>query len=330
MNNVSGAGKGSAPSKGAVPSKGSGANKGAAPSKASGAKKGAGASKRTSPKKGLVFELPEVETVRHDLERELIGKKVKAAEAASMKCLSRYRNRRSFTEQLEKAKIVGVERAGLHIVIGLDSGLKLVAGLGSTGSLRRNANKNPVLPGTELIISFTQHGQLRFVDRGPTGDLFVVPEDSLEAELPEIARYGFDPVTEPMPWTEFGRRVLARSVKLKRLLIDDTFVTGLRDVYADEILFEAGLRYDRMSNTLTSQEIRRLHRALVGTVHDAIKYRGTSLPEREFCDPFGETGAYAAHLQVWGRHGELSMRSRTPIKRVKFAGSWTYYCDTQV
>ena len=280
--------------------------------------------------KGLVYELPEVETVRHDLERELIGKKVKGAEAASMKCLSRYRNRRSFTDQLEKAKITGVERVGLRIVIGLDSGLKLVAWLGSTGSLRRNANKNPVLPGTELVISFTQHGQLRFVDRGPTGDLFAVPEDALETVLPEIAGYGFDPVTEPMPWTDFGRRLLARSVKLKKLLTDDTFVVGIRDVYADEILFEAGLRHDRMSDALTSQEIRRLHRALVGTIHDAIKYRGASLPEREFWDPFGETGGYGPHLQVWGRTGELSMRSRTPIKRVKFGGTWTYYCDTQV
>ena len=308
----------------------SGPSKGAGPGKGSGPKKASGPGKGSGPKKGLVYELPEVETVRHHLERELIGKKVKGAEAASMKCLSRYRNRRSFTEQLEKAKITGVERLGLHIVIGLDSGLKVVAWLGSTGSLRRNANKNPVLPGTELVISFTQHGQLRFVDQGPTGDLFVVPEESLEAELPEVAGYGFDPVTEPMPWTDFGRRLLARSVKLKRLLTDDAFVTGIRDIYADEILFEAGLRHDRVSDTLTSQEIRRLHRALVGTVHDAIKYRGTSLPEREFCDPFGEIGAYAAHLQVWGRHGELSMRSRTPIKRVKFAGSWTYYCDTQV
>lgn len=281
---------------------------------------------------GPVFELPEVETVRHDLERDLIGKRmrVKSAEAASMKCLSRYRNRRSFTDQLEKAKIESIERVGLHIVIGLDTGLKMVVWLGSTGSLRRNANKDPVLPGTELVISFTKYGQLRFIDRGPSGDLFMVTGDSLEAEIPKIAKYGFDPVSQPLSWTDFARRLLARSMPLKKLITDDTFVVGIRNIYADEILFEAGLRHDRVSDTLSSQEIRRLHRSLVGTVHDAIKYRGASLPEREFCDPFGESGGYAAHLQVWGRHGELSSRSRLPIKRVKFAGAWTYYCDTQV
>ena len=329
-------------------------------------------SKGPGAKRGLVYELPEVETVRHDLERDLIGKRVKTVEAVSMKCLSRYQSSETLTEppekvsealteppekkpeeasealteppekesekasealteQLAKAKISSVKRVGLHLLIGLDSGSQIVVSLGSTGSLRRNAAKNPVLPGTEVVISFTQHGhQLRYVDPEGTGDLFVAAEDSLEAELPEIAKYGFDPMSEPISWTDFGRRLLARSVKLKRLLTDDTFVTGIRNIYADEILFEAGLRYDRISNTLSSQEIRRLHRSLVGTIHDAIKYRGASLPERQFCDPFGETGNYAGHLQVWGRHGALSSRSRAPIKRVRFGRTWTYYCDTQV
>ena len=69
-----------------------------------------------------------------------------------------------------------------------------------------------------------------------------------------------------------GRMLLQRSDKLKALLTDDTFVVGVGDIYADEILFEAGLRYDRVCNTLSTQEIRRLHRSLVGTMHDAVKY----------------------------------------------------------
>lgn len=85
-----------------------------------------------------------------------------------------------------------------------------------------------------------------------------------------------------------------------------------------------------MSDSLTSQEIRRLHRALVGTLHDAIKFRGTSLPDRVFVDPHGTPGEYANHLMVWGKEGELSPRSRLPIQRVKFRGTWTYFCQTQV
>lgn len=278
----------------------------------------------------LDYELPEVETVRRDLEREIIGRKVKMAEAASMKCLRRYHNRKSFTSRLEGAKISDVRRVGLYVVIELSTESLLVLSLGSSGSPRRNANKHPRVDGTEVVISFTQYGQLRFVDPQGSGQMFLVPGDALETELPEITSYGLDPVATPVSWTHMGRLLLQRKSKLKALLTDDTFVVGIGNIYADEILFEAGLRYDRICNTLSTQEIRRLHRSLVGTMHDAMKYRGTSVPDRPFTDPFGQPGGFASHLKVWGRQGQLSERSRAPIKRAKFRGIWTYYCDTQV
>jgi len=124
--------------------------------------------------------------------------------------------------------------------------------------------------------------------------------------------------------------LMQRQTKLKTLITDDAFLVGIGDMYADEILFGAGLRFDRLSNTLSTQEVRRLYRALVETLHEAIKYRGTTLENGAYRDAFGEPGVYAEHLQVYGRAGDLSPRSRTPIQRVKFGGSWTYYCDTQV
>ena len=285
---------------------------------------------RSRAARNLHFELPEIETIRRDLEREIIGRKVKTAEATSMKCLRRYHTRKAFTSQLEGAKITDVRRVGLYLVVELNTESLLVLSLGSSGSPRRNANKHPKVAGTEVVISFTQYGQLRFVDTEGTGQLFVVPGEDLSAALPEIAGYGLDPVATPMSWTNMGRLLLQKSTKLKTLLTDETFVVGIGDIYADEILFEAGLRFDRIANSLSTQEIRRLHRSLVGTMHDAMKYRGTSVPDRPFVDPFGQPGSYAGHLKVWGRQGDLSERSRAPIKRTKFRGTWTYYCDTQV
>ncbi|MDW3219148.1 MAG: DNA-formamidopyrimidine glycosylase family protein [Acidimicrobiales bacterium] len=277
-----------------------------------------------------MFEIPEVETVKRDLDRDLVGKKVKEAEAMSMKTLGRYKNRKAFTSQLEGMKILGVERKGLYITIVLDGDSTLVVDLGSTGSLRRNANKDAVESDTEIVITFTQHGQLRLLDSGNSAQAFVVDTDALADELPELDGYGLDPVDEPVSWTAFGRSLLQHQTKLKTLLTDSSFVVGIDDIYADEILYHAGLRHDRLSDSLSSQEIRRLHRAVVGTLHDAIKYRGTSVESRPFIDPFGQPGEYAEHLEVWGKHGQLSGRSRLPIQRVKFGGSWTYYCDTQV
>ena len=278
----------------------------------------------------MMFELPEVETVRRELDRDLVGKKVKTVEAASMKVLGRYKNRKAFTAQLDDMKITGVSRRGLYILIVLDGESTLVVDLGSSGSLRRNANKDKVEDDTEIVITFTQHGQLRLIDPDGTAEMFVVDTEALEDEIPALDDHGLDPVDEPVSWTAFGRSLLQRKVKLKTVLMDDSFVVGIGNLYADEILYEAGLRYDRMSDSLSSQEIRRLHRALVGTLHDAIKYRGTSLPDRPFVDPFGVAGDYSEHLAVYGKHGDLSSRSRLPIQRVKFGGAWTYYCDTQV
>lgn len=277
-----------------------------------------------------MFELPEVETVRRELDRDLVGKKVKTAEAMSMKVLGRYKNRKAFTAQLDDMKILGVERRGLFLAIVLDGDSTLVVDLGSSGSLRRNANKDAVEPDTEVVITFTQHGQLRLIDPEGTAQMFIVDTDAIADEIPALDELGLDPVDEPISWTEFGRALLQRQVKLKTLLTNDSFVVGIGNIYADEILFEAGLRYDRLSNSLSSQEIRRLHRALVGTLHDAIKYRGTSVAARPFVDPFGVPGDFGDHLNVWGRHGELSSRSRLPIQRVKFGGVWTYFCETQV
>ena len=101
-------------------------------------------------------------------------------------------------------------------------------------------------------------------------------------------------------------------------------------MYADEILFSAGLRYDRTVRTLSGQEIRRLHRSLVNTLFDAMKYGGTSVPSRPFLNPAGNEGAYEKHLKVWGRHDQLSERSGVPIRRTMYRGVWTYYCDTQI
>jgi len=279
-----------------------------------------------------MYELPEVETVRRDLDRDLVGKKVKGADATSMKVLGRYKNRKTFTSQLEGMKIMSVERRGLYIAIVLDGDSTLVVDLGSTGSLRRHANKDALEDNTEIVITFTQHGQLRLLDRDAKGtaSIFVVDTDALADDLPELESYGLDPVEEPVSWTAFGRTLLQTRTKLKTLITDFSFVVGIGDIYADEILYHAGLRHDRLSDSLTSQEIRRLHRSLVGTLHDAIKYRGTHVDARPFIDPFGQPGEFADHLEVWGKQGDLSGRSRLPIQRVKFAGSWTYYCDTQV
>ena len=125
--------------------------------------------------------------------------------------------------------------------------------------------------------------------------------------------------------------VLRRDGRLKSVLMDPTFLVGIGPIYSDEILFHAGLRYDRVPSSLSAQEIRRLYRAVVETVHEAVKYGGTSLGPDGWVGLSGEPGEYQQYITVYKRDGEMSPRARGPIVKARFGSGYTYYCEqTQV
>jgi formamidopyrimidine-DNA glycosylase len=168
--------------------------------------------------------------------------------------------------------------------------------------------------------------QLRFVDPRTFGEMFVSAAGDLEQAVPELAHLGFDPVDEQLTWTDFARLLIDRRTKLKPLLLDQQFVAGIGNMYADEILFTAGLRYDRNSAALTPQEIRRLYRAIVETLQEAIKHRGSSLADEQYRDLFGDVGEYQRLHNVYDREGDACRRCRSVITRVKANGRSTFFC----
>ena len=114
---------------------------------------------------------------------------------------------------------------------------------------------------------------------------------------------------------------------MKQLLMDQKFISGLGNIYSDEVLFAAGLRYDRSSDSLSSQEVRRLYRAMVETLQDAIKHRGSSLADEQYRDLFGEVGDFQNQHKVYDREGEPCRRCRSPIVRIKQGGRSTFVCE---
>ena len=275
----------------------------------------------------MIF-LPEAEIVRRELDRDVVGKKIKDVDVAVAKVVKRSGNRTTITNALTGLKLTGLERLGTHLVFDLESDQRLVMALSPTTSVRRNANKDKEEPDTVVTITFTQTGQLRLIDPKNAVEMFLVPADEpLEDTVPEIAEMGMDPLARPMAWTDFAREILQLDGKLKTVLCDDSIIVGIGDIYSDEILFEASLRYDRTGTSLNMQEVRRFFRSVVTVLNDAVKYRGTTIDSSPFVDPAGNPGSFQDHLQVYGKHGELSPRSRQPLVRSKFAGRWTYYCD---
>jgi formamidopyrimidine-DNA glycosylase len=274
-----------------------------------------------------VPELPEVETIRRDLEKEILGKRIKTVEVGGLRSVRRHRTKKDFIGRLEGRKVEGITRKGKYLLLRLDGGNILVVHLGMSGQLLRvKSPKEPLDKHTHVVITFTQGGQLRFVDPRTFGELFVTTPDALEEEVPELAHLGFDPLEGVMSWTTFGERLYARKTKLKTLLMDQRFLAGIGNIYSDEILFAAGLRHDRSSETLTSQEVRRLYRAMVETLQDAIKHRGSSLADEQYRDLFGEVGDYQSQHQVYDREGQACRRCRSPIVRERVGGRSTFYC----
>jgi formamidopyrimidine-DNA glycosylase len=274
-------------------------------------------------------ELPEIEIMRRDLEKEITGKKIKAVEIADLTPVRRHRTRKAFSSKLEGEKITGIERRGVYLLIHLGPEKILVAHMGETGLFQRATPKAPVLDHTSITIAFTQGGQLRFRDPGEKSELFVTSPEKLLEDIPELNELGMDPVATPIAWVQFGRSVVAQKVKLKALLTDESTVTGLGDMYADEIIFASGLRPDRMGDSLSTQEVRRLYRGLVQTLHEAMKARGTSLDEPlPFADVHNEPGNYAVQIMAYQRNGQVCKRCRNTISKIRIGGRATFLCES--
>jgi formamidopyrimidine-DNA glycosylase len=272
-------------------------------------------------------ELPEVEVVRRDLEREVVGKRVKGVEVDGMRSVRRHHNRKQFIARLEGKKITGVERRGKYLLCRLEGGDVLVIHLGMSGQLLRAKTAREARDKhTHVIITFTQGGQLRFVDPRTFGEMFVTEADALN-KVSELNHLGLDPLGNAMSWEQFGNLISQRHTKLKTMLMDQKFLAGIGNIYSDEILWGAGLRWDRMSDALSSQEIRRLYRAMLEVLQDAVKYRGSSLADEQYVDLFGKPGDYQHHHNVYARDGQSCRRCRHVIRRERFGGRSTFYCE---
>jgi len=274
-------------------------------------------------------ELPEVEVMRRDVEKDVVGRKVASAEVRSsrnaMRVIRRHAKRKEFTDRVVGRKFTKSERRGKYILLAMDNGEVLVTHFGMSGQFVRGTKRVPLPPHTHVVLTFQQGGDLRFVDPRTFGEMFVATPDEL-GKVKELQHIAIDPLDHVFTWQAFGAALAQRASKMKQLLMDQKFISGLGNIYSDEVLFHAGIRYDRMSDRLSSQEVRRLYRAIQETLQEAIKLRGTTLEDEAYLDLYGEPGAYRSELKVYGRAGEPCRRCRTPIQSVKISQRSSYFC----
>jgi formamidopyrimidine-DNA glycosylase len=267
--------------------------------------------------------LPEVEVLRKDLERDVVNKRIKDVTVKTASLVARHRNRPEFVKALQGRKIESLDRRGTHLVFNLDENAALVVRLGTQGTVTRETATAALGKHTQVAATFTQGGALHFVDSNKDGELWVVAADELDT-IGELTPEGIDPLTDTFTWPSFSQELRSRNSPLRSVLKDDGFIVGLGDVYADEILWAAGLSGDRPSAMLSSQEFRRLYRAVQEVLQEAVKQGGTGEPADYDDDDEVESGEF---LRVYGRAGAACPRCRQPIQQAaQDDGTDAYFC----
>ena len=273
--------------------------------------------------------LVEIEVLRRDLEKEVVSRRIKEVEVRSarnsMKIIPRHGRRKDFQALIEGAKIDKVDRAGHRLLLSLDNGNTMMIDLGETGQLLKTSASVPVETHTHLIITFTIGGHLRLIDPKPSSEVFVGPEQDLEKHG-YLEPEGIDPLEHQVTWHHFSSMLEQREQPMKDLLMDPKFIMGLGHLYSDEILWTAAIRYDRPSDKLSSQDVRRIYRALIETLQDSLKARGTSWGSHAFTDLTGVPGQYQLELKVFEREGESCRRCRHEITKEPYRDGFTYFC----
>ncbi len=268
-------------------------------------------------------ELPEVEVVRRGLARRVVGRTVQRVDVLHPRPLRRHLlGPRDFAARLAGRTLVDVRRRGKYLWFPLESGDAVVAHLGMSGQLlvrapsseaERHLRVRIALPGVDV----------RFVDQRMFGGL---AWSEGGAELPAaIAHIARDPLDPAFDDDELVRRVRRRHTGLKRALLDQTLLSGVGNIYADEALWLARLHYARPTETLRRFEIVGLLAAVRQVMVSALHEGGTSF-DALFVDVNGDGGYFGRSLQAYGRAGQPCPRCGTPILREAFGNRSSFRC----
>ena len=274
-------------------------------------------------------ELPEVEVVRRGLESHVLGRTVEAVEVLHPRPVRRHLpGPADFAARMTGRVFTDARRRGKYLWLPLDSGDALLGHLGMSGQLLVQQADAPAERHLRVRFRLGPSAgrppiDLRFVDQRMFGGLSFSPAGAeLPAELTHIAR---DPLDPDFDDAVFVRRVRRSASGIKRILLNQTMVSGVGNIYADEALWVAKVHGDRRGDRLRAADVERVLAAARGVMTAALGQGGTSF-DALYVNVNGESGYFDRSLEVYGREGEPCSRCGTPIRRVSFMNRSSFFC----
>lgn len=267
----------------------------------------------------MVPELPEVENVARSLQGLLVGRTITGVSVGWERNIA-HPAVKEFKEQIAGRRIEAVGRRGKYVLISLDEGCMLVH-LKMSGNLRVLDGDEPMHPHVRVVFDLDDGRQLRFRNQRKWGRIYLVRDiEQVTGNL------GPEPLADDLTLEEFCALLSRRSGRLKSLLLNQQFITGLGNIYANEVLFAARLHPERRAGSLTREEQVDLYHAIREVLTRAIDAGGTTLDDGGYANAAGEAGRFQVELAVHGRAGKPCAVCGTLIERMVVGARSAYYC----
>jgi formamidopyrimidine-DNA glycosylase len=275
-------------------------------------------------------ELPEVETIRRDLIKVLPGHAVQKIDVRDRRLMSATQESH-FREVVIGQRWQSIERKGKYLVARLVNSWEIIFHLRMTGQLviktkagiqKTGILDKPIQENYRMLLTFDHGIGLAFFDQRRFGEVWLKgPADP----WPGKTTLGPDPLDE-LDTESFVTMVRKHTTRIKPLLMDQRFLAGVGNIYAQEALFKAAIRPTRPANRISRQEAGSLYKALRETLLSAIDHRGSTA--RNYRDAFGQSGSAQSLHTVYDRGGEPCLNCRRPLRASRVGGRGTVYCST--
>ena len=262
-------------------------------------------------------ELPEVETIRQQLEPHLVGRRFDRVEIGDSRLVRPFEPN-AVAAELEGERVAALERRGKYLIVRFESGRALLIHLRMTGSLR-HAPKGTLAddPHRRAVVKLDDESDVAYRDVRRFGTWQLLEPGELEPYLEQRLGRTFTA-------RRLAQRLEGRRAPIKAALLDQRTVAGLGNIYVDEALWRAQIHPLRLAGTLDAEELARLTRSIKDALKVGVKRQGASL--RDYSTPDGGRGRMQDRFRVYGREGRPCKRCGTPIDKIRTAGRGTWYC----